>query len=503
MSSVSSTQAQHSTKPKAAQKPKAKKFDEEIEGFDLFYQLTYMASTSSAGISRARVFDLARSVGAPPAEMFDTIHQLMNNLRYNSHSSCRMVGERVKDQHTRTFLFRLADALRSGEPLAPFLAREASVQGINYSNEYERNLEAMQKWNDAYIAVTISASLIVIINMVSTMIYDLGPAMMAGMTLTAIIIAFVVAWVLSRASPQEVLSVPWAEGSKHQKLALKLTKILGPATLIIAMALMAMSVSCGWVFIIAALFLLPLGIASMKAESAVAKKDGEVSAFFRTLGGTATSRGTTLGNALDEMALDAFPTLSQDIRRLNLRLRAGSKPGICWERFGVETGSLLIQQSADIFYQSTNLGGDAETAGLLCSQFASTVALLRAKRLGVAATFSWLALVMHAVNSALLVFVLEILQKFISLMQGVMVVDSQEEAVRDMSTRMMSFVTPETQFLGQLALFLTIMLALCNAFAIVAGEGSSIIKMSFYLAIMFFMSGIVYLVVPSVLSGIL
>ena len=488
---------------KSSRKRQSKGSSEEIKGFDLLYQLSYMSSTASAGISRARIFELARQVDAPTSTYFETINHLMGNMRYNSPDACRMVGERVKSGDVRTFLFRLADALRSGEPLAPFLAREAEVQAIHYSNEYERDIESMQKWTDGYISVTISAALIVIINMVSTMIYDVGIAMMASMVFTAIVIAFVVAWVLSRAAPREVLSVPWVRGSKEQRRGLKLLKILLPVASLAAIVLVVLGLDLGWILIIPSIILLPLGFVCQRAEGEVGKKDGEVSAFFRSIGGTATSRGTTLGRALDEMELDAFPTLRKDIRILTLRLRAGAKPGICWERFGVETGSLLIQQSADTFYQSTNLGGDPETAGVLCSKFSSAVSLLRAKRRGVAATFSWLTIAMHCVISALMVFILEILGQFINLMNSVMSGIGQEASTQQAGTALMSFATPQVAFLEKMAIALVVMLGLTNAFGIVGSEGTSIIKISFYLPIMYILSGVCFLVIPSVVTGLL
>ena len=45
-------------------------FSEQISGFELFYQLTYMAATAAAGVSRARIFQLARELPVAPARYF-------------------------------------------------------------------------------------------------------------------------------------------------------------------------------------------------------------------------------------------------------------------------------------------------------------------------------------------------------------------------------------------------------------------------------------------------
>jgi archaellum biogenesis protein FlaJ (TadC family) len=299
------------------------------------------------------------------------------------------------------------------------------------------------------------------------------------------------------------MTVPWSKGSVEQRRAVKLLKILGPLALLVPIVAGVLGAGTGWVFLIGGIFLLPVGLVASKAESETAKKDAEVSAFFRSLGGTATSQGTTLGQALQSMELNSFPTLRPHVQTLSLRLKAGAKPETCWRLFGAETGSLLIDQAASMFFDATNLGGDAEQSGVLCSLFTNRVSMLRARRRGVAGTFGWLTLTMHTVITALLFFILEILRKFIELMQSAANFEMQEESMREMALSMMSFSTPQTGFLEQLALALIVLMALTNAFAMVASEGSSLIKITFYAAIMLFISGFGILVIPSVIGTVL
>jgi flagellar protein FlaJ len=480
------------------QKRIAKAFSEGITSFDLFYQLTHMSATSAAGISRDRVFRLARELSCPAAQYFKEINDLAENMRYNYPDACRMIGENVNSENVKNFLLRLSDALRSGEPLAPFLAREAKVQGKNYSNEYERNLESLKKWNDGYVAVIVSAALIVIINMVSTMIYNLGTGTMIMMVMTAAAAGFGVAWIISRAAPQEVKNVPLAEGSKEQRLTRKLFQILAPVTVTVSLALLLLGMAEGWIMILASLLLAPIGIVSLMAENKVDKKDKEISAFLRSVGGTATSRGTTLKNALANMKIDSFPTLEPDIHRLRLRLNAFGKPELCWRMFGAETGSKLVDRSVGIFYEAVNLGGDPEQAGLLSSLFAMKAAMLRAKRSGVAATFTWLTVVMHGVLAALMVFLLGILGQFVALLEDAMAsLGPGEGSLQTMSFGVLPFSMPQIPFLRQMTMSMVIILALTNAFAIVSSEGSHLLKMSFYLSILLFLSGVSFLIIPS------
>jgi len=489
---------------KSLQKHTGSIFSEQISGFDLFYQLTYMAATSAAGVPRATIFQLARELPTPPARYFQEIYNLADSLRYNYPDACRKIGERARSEAAMTFLLRLSDTLRSGEPLAPFLDREAAILGHHYENEYERQLESLKKWNDGYVAITVSIALIVIINMVSTMIYPVGPVTMLGLVFLSAAIGFIVAFVLSRAAPQEIFHVPFAEGSATQIKCFRALKITGGALLIITLALILLKVELGWILIAAGMLLFPLGIISRRIERETGRKDAEVSAFLRSIGGMATSRSTTLKGALDTMEIDSFPALEPDITRLSLRLRALVKPVVCWKRFGRETGSRLIRQATDIFYQATNLGGDPQTTGVLCSEFSLKTAMLRAKRQGIAATFAWLALVMHTVLSLLMIFLLEIITQFVAILEASMQsVEVSEQEVQQFTNQMMSFSLPQVGFLEQMAVGMILVLVFINAFAIVSTEGSHLIKMSYYLAILLVISGVCTFIGPPMAQSLM
>jgi flagellar protein FlaJ len=487
----------------SSRKRTVKNSSEEISAFDLFYQLTYMSATAAAGVNRSRIFTLAATVPNPTARFFHDISELAEKMRYNYPDACRMVGQRIKAEHLRTFLLRFADALASGEPISIFLAREAEVQSNNYENEYERELESLKKWDDAFTSVAISISLIVIINMVSTMIYDVGMTMMIGMVMTAVVVGFIVAYVIQRAAPREQISVPWSKGSKAQRKSIKMLTISLPIAVMVVAILVLLKVPLAFVFFGAAAALLPVGYLANRAEGRVTKKDGEVSGFYRSIGGTATSRGTTLGQALMRIELKSFPSMVEDIQQLGLRLNASVKPFICWGIFGFETGSNLIRQSSGIFYEATNLGGDPETAGVLCSLFSSRTAMLRAKRKGVAATFSGLTMVMHAVIAALMVFILEILKKFVAMMEAALSSQTQAASTQTLGANLLAFSIPQVGMLENITVFLLIMLVGINAFCIVASEGAHLAKLTYYSALMFAMTGLAFLIIPVVAKSMI
>lgn len=487
------------------QKKSVKSYFEEITSYDLFQQLTYMSATAAAGISRSRTFQLARSLACPPARFFRSINELAENLRYNYPDAVRLVGETAKPDLVKTFLLRLSDALRSGEPLPGFLEREADVMGQAYENDYTRGLESLKKWNDAYAAVTVSSSLIVIINMVASMIYNVGPMTMMMMVMISIAASFGVAWILLRASPPDQISVPLALGSDAQQRSRQFARLLLPLALGIGAVLLFLGMSPTYILLIIGMVLLPLGITARRADLETVRKDNEISSFLRSLGGTATSRGTTLTEALASIKIDSFPALQPDIRKLDLRLKSFGKPRLCWERFGFETGSKLTQQVIGIFYEAINLGGDPERIGKLTSAYSMRTALLRQQRRGVAATFSWLILVMHAVMASLMIFLLGILEQFaIRMSEAAGQLESSGESGAALGlANMFSFNMPQVQFLSVIVFGMILILAAVNAFAIVATEGAHPIKCAYYMSILLFLSAGSYLIVPSMVHMVM
>jgi archaeal flagellar protein FlaJ len=486
-------------------KPSAKGYFEEISAFDMFYQLTYMSATATAGISRSKVFELARHLPCPPARFFKDVDEIVTNMRFNYPDAVQMVGERASTEEVKTFLLRLSDALRSGEPLPGFLTREAVVQGDTYANDYETKLESLKKWTDAYTSVTVSAALIVIMVMVSTMIYSMSPVAMTGMILVAILGAFSVAWIMLRTSPQEILDVPLTKGSAQQKLAVRIANILIPLSVLVPISLAyLLKAEKGLMLITFGILILPVGLVYSLSQGKTEHKDREISDFLRSIGGAATSRGTTLKEAIATLRLESFPSLKPDIRMLDLRLKAFGKPRLCWDIFALETGSKLAEQATGIFTEAVGLGGDPERAGQLTSEFAMKTAMLRAKRRGVAATFSWLIIVMHTVMTALMVFLLGILNQFTVRLEAVMKDAGGPSALSSMGLgSMFQFNSAQIDALSDLVLVMTIMLAFINSFAVVASEGSHIIKILFYAAVLLILSGIMIIVGPSLVKMVM
>jgi len=268
----------------------------EVSDFDLFYQLTYMSAVASAGISRARIFSLGSRLPRPPAEYFARVHLLAQKLGYDYAAACTMVGEGVKSEQMKSLLLRFSGALNAGQGEGDFLTEEALVQGEAYEKEYERDVAALTKWTDAYAAIVVSAVLIIIINLTSTLIYNLGTSMIMGLVITAVLTASLGAWILSRAAPREVRILYSLEGTGTQRLARRLGRYIPAATLTVCLLLALLGLRLGQILIVAAIILLPLGLVSMLAGRDIAKKD-QRNRTFPSLPGVEDDVNRDNGNA--------------------------------------------------------------------------------------------------------------------------------------------------------------------------------------------------------------
>lgn len=475
-----------------------------VSPFAMFYQLTYMSAMAASGISRAKTFEVAAQAKSEAAVYFEAINTLVDEFRYDYPEACRRVGVKAPSENMKTFLLRLSDALRSGEPMSDYLAREALVQSEDYQNRYERDLESLKQWSSAFSSIVISVSLIVIIQMVTAMIYSMDVTVMGGLVFTGFAMACCGAWIIQRSAPREVMTIAMGKGSPEQRQAYRLFRLLGPIALVMGLILNLLGLPLGVVIIGVSLSILPIGIVSLRSDKKIAKKDVEFSTFLRSVGSMATSTGTTLKQALTKVDLTSFPTLQPDIERLSTRLQALLEPEICWHMFGEESGSMLITEVSDIFYGAVKIGGDPERVGYLCSLFTAKTTQLRAKRRLTAGTFSGLTTVMQAVVAALMIFVLSIVINFSTLVDSL--VPKNDDAMStapQMSIGMADFSAEDLQFLSTVTIVMVLLMALIAASAILFCSGGYSLKIAFYLAMTLLISGVSMLLVPPMVAGIL
>ncbi len=150
------------------------------------------------------------------------------------------------------------------------------------------------------------------------------------------------------------------------------------------------------------------------------------------------------------------------------------------------------------------MGGDPERVGFLCSLFTAKTTQLRAKRRLVASTFAGLSTVMQGVIAGIMVFVLSIVFNFAEVITELMPTgEGANQGQASMNMAMASFSPGELQFLNLITTVMILLLAVIGATATILSDGGFRLKGALYLALTIFISGICFLVVPSLVGGIL
>ena len=175
---------------------------------------------------------------------------------------------------------------------------------------------------------------------------------------------------------------------------------------------------------------------------------------------------------------------------------------MCWQRFVAESGSETIRRTIQIFWDGIQLGGEPEKVGLESSLYSMKISLLRAKRSLVASTFSWLVLPLHVALTALMVFILQIMDIFQSTLAGIQDVDLADSLSSIPVTPFASFNDGETSILVWLVTLVVLVLTAANAFAPKAAEGGHSLKLLYNLGIMAIISGANFLIVPRLVQGL-
>ena len=133
------------------------------------------------------------------------------------------MGEASKEEEVKSLLLRLSSSLLSGEPRKVFLNREAEVQAETFENEYERQLESTKKWTDSYVALIVSAALVIIVPVISMMIYQVGINLLLVLAGLTVLVTFVGSWIIYRAAPNEPKTHSLPDRSREQRIARKLS----------------------------------------------------------------------------------------------------------------------------------------------------------------------------------------------------------------------------------------------------------------------------------------
>ena len=477
--------------------------DSALLSFDLFSNLTYMSALATGGVSRDVIFEYVIEQSYKTVIYFKQVYLLAKRLGFDYARSFQLVSTKAKAETMKSLLLRFAGSISSGESEQEFLAQEARVEKEEYVNQYHRSLETLQKWGDAYAALLVSTSLIVVVAMISTMLHDIGNTFVYILNGTMFCMSLGGTWIIFKTAPAEVVTYKNRRGPKDRRVAGVLLITLGPVGLLAAVYL-TISSGLGPAFLVLGFFLMPAGIFAFKDDMKVTRIDQELSKFLRSLGNVSESLGSTLSHAMTKIDRRSMGVLEPYVLRLQRRLKSQISPKVCWDRFMDETGSELVHRSTTMFVDGTSLGGSPEKVGSIASDYAMSIALLRARRHVTALPFAYLTIPLHGAMSALLIFVLELMTAFnqkLATASAELVEQSADAAARVPNLHI--FATKDMSQTALLTMGAVLILTIANAMAAQFATGGHSLKLVFYLGIMCILSGTSLFLIPPIAHKLL
>jgi flagellar protein FlaJ len=474
----------------------------EAEDFDLLSQLTHMSAVSTSGMSRTALFEGTAGLSYSTSKYFRQVHQVAQRLGYDYSRACEVVADTVKNDSVRNLLLHFSTALSAGEEESSFLLREAALQRETYAKEYGRKIESLQKWSDAYVALMVSATLVVVISMVSMMIYPFSPIAIFALAALMVCVTFIGGWLIFTVAPIEVKTHSLKQRSPEQERAGKLAKVMLPAAAVAALgAGILFGLSAG--MFVMGLLIAPIGVIAFLDDRRIDQRDRDIAAFVRALGGVMAAAGITATDALGRLNRSSLGSLEPLVHRLHVRLTNGISPDLCWLRVAGESGSEVVTRTIRIFWDGVRAGGDTKHVSELASDFALKVWLLRADRKLVSTTFSWVVLPLHAVLLGILLFITQVVLVFndqIGSIQSEATSSSllSEAGVQNAVLVQFGSASFIPVFVATVAIFITA----ANAFAPYGATGGHRLKLCLFAAIMLIVSGVVMFAVPHVVQGL-
>ncbi|MDM7919665.1 MAG: archaellar assembly protein FlaJ [Methanosarcina sp.] len=483
---------------------------------DMLFALTYMASISTANLTRDKIFSsISEKKEYCPSKYFNLIRELAQHWHYDYANACELISTKVKNDRMRALLNRLSNAIAAGEPDGEFLKKEWILFKTKRKDEFERDLDTTKEWSNAYTALLVSTSLVAIIILLSVILYNVGdPADTLYSTMVIIFfMAFFGVGLLYRCSPKDTKVHSLSVKSKEQTFVYKwapLTLVLAVLSVIVLTILPAFTGFAedffidikGVGMIIAGVIMIPVGLEAKRDIEKVNKRDESYTTFIRSLGSIISGSGLTVPKALlkiDPKNLGELKDMSQELYK---KLASGLDPALCWGRFVGETGSYLIYKFTSVFVDAVNFGGNAEVVGELVSSSNLELVLLRMKRERISKAFSSLVIPLHVAMVGLLLFIGQILTIFTNIVTSLFaqfeISGSELEGIPGGmgGMNMGIFGGVPVELLGQFVVIVAIILTIANILAIVAVKGGPTYLAIYYGTFMFILSGILMIVVP-------
>ena len=465
-----------------------------------------MASLASADLPREKILDrVGQQSGLETSVVFEQTNLLAQRLGVEYTRALQLVAAKVRAHNIKSLLLRFASTIASGESEHVFIREESRLESGRYANEYSRSVENLKKWTDAYAALMVSVTLIVVVALVSTLLGALEQSfvLIVGASMFLIITGGV--YLILRTSPYEQMTYDGETGGPtDRRKARFLFRTLAPLGFMMLVVL-GFTIGLGWGLVVFGIFLLPAGWFARVDDKKIRAIDTEVTTFIRSLGAIAGATNSTLSNALSNLDLRSMGSLQPYIVRLRTRLNSQLPTKLSWDRFKSETGNELLARSVDMLLDATEAGGSAEEVGEIASSYSSSVAELREMRQLTSSSFTFLVFPLHVAMGGLLLFILQIVITFDTKLREVSseLGDSAASSSGGATLELDLFASQNLTLISGMITMAILTMTVANALAPKYAAGGHDLKIAFGLALTSIISGVNMIAIPALAGSLL
>ena len=377
-------------------------------------------------------------------------------------------------------MVKLAQSIRSGEPLPVFVRREY----VNYMNllpeKNKRRMEKLKTLTDAYSAIYTSGIFLSITFLLATTLMLPGTSPM--LILTAVLglgftMALISLLMYNTARPE---SVPLEGKFRNKRQALARTFALASVAAALALEVLSYQFFPEFTLAIGGLPLLLAGAIGKIYIRSVKKKEEEYLFFLRNFLSVLESNVPLLTALENALLVKYGGGLEKLLKRLYARLAFRIDRRIAWKSFEVETGSKLIHKINDIILDIAYRGGNIYEASKVIEETYTTYIELRKRRYQIVSYFKGLIIPLHLAMCLLM----GVVNAFFDLLLYYLQMISQAIQL---------VYIPAVDVLNLFFLSTILIFSFTNTIALYFTEGDSRYTLLFYLGFFTFIGRLVFL----------
>ena len=176
-------------------------------GYDLLSNLTYMSVLTIGGLSRDKIMELSSAQALRTSVFFDYVVGLVKTAGFEYGEAFKIVASKARASVISSLFLRFSAALSSGESEKDFIIQEADIAMERYKNDYERSVENLRKWTDAYSAILVSVTLVMVVCLISTIIASMNELFIVLMALSISSVTSIGLYIIFKVAPIETKEI--------------------------------------------------------------------------------------------------------------------------------------------------------------------------------------------------------------------------------------------------------------------------------------------------------